>query len=120
MCKTGNRCDHQLRPAHSGHPHPQIFRQGHVHRVVHPPVRPTGLPVPGRGPVPAPGLLHLLLPPLLRAQGLVLLRAVHALRLPPHLRLHHDDAAALHQLQAQERGAPALANVDLQGTQHLH
>ena len=51
---------------------------------------------------------------------MVQLRAELLLRLPPHLWLHHDDAAAVHQLQAQVSGAPAVAHDDLQGVEHVH
>ena len=35
-------------------------------------------------------------------------------------RLHHDDAAAVHQLQAEVGRAPAVAHAQLQGPQHVH
>jgi hypothetical protein len=36
------------------------------------------------------------------------------------IRVRHDDAAIVHQLQAQERGIPALAVHDVSIPQHLH
>ncbi len=37
-----------------------------------------------------------------------------------HFRIHHDDAAAVHQLQAEVRGTPSVAHADVQGPEHLH
>jgi hypothetical protein len=36
------------------------------------------------------------------------------------IRVRHDDAAIVHQLQAQERGIPTLALHDVSIPQHLH
>ena len=37
------------------------------------------------------------------------------LRIPPDIWVHHDDPAALHQLQAEVCGAPTVENDDIQG-----
>ena len=54
------------------------------------------------------------------ASGMVQLHPGVHVRVPFDIRLHHDDSAAVHQLQAQVSGAHALEDDDLQGTQYIH
>mmetsp|Transcript_16438 Transcript_16438/g.40724 ORF Transcript_16438/g.40724 Transcript_16438/m.40724 type:complete len:283 (+) Transcript_16438:250-1098(+) len=56
----------------------------------------------------------------LPAPRLVLVGGELARRRGLPLRFRDDDAAALHQLQAAQRRAPALARAHVQGVQHLH
>ena len=54
------------------------------------------------------------------ASGLVQLHPWLNVRFSSDLRLHHDDSATVHQLQAEVGGPHAVEDDDLQGSQHVH
>lgn len=111
-CKIGRYQDFGL---HSSHP---VHGQGLVR--VNKAVRPAGLQVSVVVVFPSAGRLLRLLTAVRRAQGMVLVGAVHALWFPAYLRLHHDDAPAVHQLQTQVCRTSAMAHDELQIPQHFH
>lgn len=51
---------------------------------------------------------------------MVLLDPQYALRISVDIRIYHDDAAAVYQLQAQERRPSSMAYAVLQIPQHVH